>query len=240
MVGSLVGVVIVLIVAAGTQERVMVQTSAFWRRMLTNETAQGSLDMLGGTGGGGGTNTSNTFIVGIPGIAYTNGTLYFTNPVVIGDLEVDSTNALTTLSNLIVEGWSLFEGPTTNLSNSYEQSVFATEFISTNGFYSFDHTWLGPTNVVDMRYPEQHYDTYTPCQITGLSNLTNAWTQYTVMSFRNLSATNCNLLLPNGYLMESGESSIVLTNGVDTVLSKRRQISSGDTNGVWRAFYRSP
>lgn len=101
------------------------------------------------------------------------------------------------------------------------------------------NVWSGPTNTIDLSIQDQFYDTLVPLSITGFINKSNTVDQPVVLTVRNTSGSNVNVLLCAGVRDGSGTSTYVATNGnVDFILSLRYSpATGGHTNSVGRWFY---
>ncbi len=109
--------------------------------------------------------------------------------------------------------------------------------ILTNGIGYYTNVWSGPSNTVDMALSSPYdlnYASFTACQLSGIAGKSNQITSEKLLSIQNLSATNFDVTLANGFTDGDFATSHTITNGTVGVFWLRYTPQPGRTNVIFR------
>jgi hypothetical protein len=91
--------------------------------------------------------------------------------------------------------------------------------VATNGVYYGTNGFSGPTNALDLSRTYQFYASWTPVQVTGVSNVTAGQNRTAVLRVQNLASSNITVSWPASVLATDGTRQATVTNGQASVFT---------------------
>jgi hypothetical protein len=158
-----------------------------------------------------------------PTIVYSN---YNTTNITVWDFGDHIFTGKVTLTNVWIIG--------TNQVNYFNN----TNLLVSQQYATHTNTWAGPSNVVDLRFGDLYYRTFTPLAITGLTNKVRdvfGMVLPVMLTITNAASSNVTLTLPDGMIIPQRTNSLTISNASQFMLSIRYHPLAG-TNAIRQQF----
>lgn len=148
-------------------------------------------------------------------------------------------------TNITIHEWGdkIYRGPVTFtnvwiIGTNVVNILDITNILVAQGYALHTNTWPGPTNLIDLRFGDLYYRTFTPLSITGLTNKVRdvfGMVLPVMLTITNASDSNVTLTLPAGMNIPQRTNSLTISNASQFMLSIRYHPLAG-TNAIRQQF----